>query len=213
VGGEDLVPPDEDFFSSPAALMIYDASICSERDPAKEEAMVEPQHHLADHIRNVADFPIPGLDYKDITTLLRNPAAFQEAVNHFVARYQERQIDAIAGIESRGFLFSAPLAYRLGVSLVPIRKFGRLPATTYEVEYYLPFGADKLQLHRDAIGSGMRVVVFDDLLATGRTAAAACELVEMAGGVVEEVACLIELSSAGARQLLADYPLFSLIQY
>jgi adenine phosphoribosyltransferase len=178
----------------------------------KEVRMVQLEHNLADHIRSVPDYPIPGAEYKDITTLLRNPAAFRQAVDAFAAHYRRRHIDAILGVESRGFIFSAPLAYRLSVSLVPVRKYGRLPAATYEVEYYLQFGPDRLQIHRDAIEPGMRVVVFDDLLATGRTLAAACELVALAGGTVEEAACLVELPSLGGRALLASYPVFSLIQ-
>lgn len=175
--------------------------------------MTQISHDLAHYIRQVPNYPIPGAVYYDITTLLRNANAFQEAVDTFIAHYQGQPIDAIIGIESCGFIFSGPLAYRLGVGLVPVRKYGKLPAATYEVDYYLQFGADKLQLHRDALEPGARVVVFDDLLASGRTAAAACELVRLAGGVVVEVACLVELTAMKGRALLEGCPVFSLIQY
>lgn len=167
---------------------------------------------LAEYIRRVPNFPVPGVEYEDITPLLHDPAAFKEAIDAFVEHYRDRKIDAVIGIESRGFIFSAPVAYQLGVSLVPVRKYGRLPAATYEVEYYLQFGSDKLQLHRDALEPGARVVVFDDLLASARTIAAACELVNMAHAKVEEVACLVELPKAKGRERLADYSVFSLIQ-
>ena len=168
---------------------------------------------LADLIRNVPDFPIPGIQFKDVTTLLSNGAAFHQVVDTFAARYQSRQIEAIVGIESRGFIFSAPLAYRLAVGLIPVRKAGKLPAATYQVEYDLEYGSNKLEIHRDAFQKGMRVVILDDLLATGGTVAAACELVELAGGIVEEVAFVIELAFLNGRERLSRYPVFSLIQY
>jgi adenine phosphoribosyltransferase len=174
--------------------------------------MTQPLYHLAELIRSIPDYPVPGVVYRDITPLLRHPQAFRQAVDMLASRYEGRAIDAVAGIESRGFLFSAPLALRLGVSLVPIRKFGKLPAPAHEVEYYLHFGPDKLQLHQDALQPGARVLVCDDLIATGSTVAAACELVEMAGGVVEEIVCLVELKAARAHDKLASYPVFSLIK-
>jgi adenine phosphoribosyltransferase len=164
-------------------------------------------------IRNIPDFPIPGIQFKDITTLLRDGAAFRQVVELFAARYEGRNIDAIVGIESRGFIFSAPVATKLGVGLVPVRKHGKLPAATHRVEYDLEYGSNKLEIHRDAFTPGARVVIIDDLLATGGTVAAACSLVEMAGGVVEEVAFLIELSFLNGREKLAPYSVFSLIQY
>lgn len=168
---------------------------------------------LADLIRNIPDFPIPGIQFKDITTLLRNGQAFQQVVDTMTDRYAGRGIDAVVGIESRGFIFSAPLAYRLGVGLVPVRKQGKLPAITHAIEYELEYGSNKLEIHRDAFAPGARVVVIDDLLATGGTVAATCKLVEMAGGVVVEVAFLIELAFLKGREQLTSYPVFSLIQY
>jgi adenine phosphoribosyltransferase len=169
--------------------------------------------NLADLIRNIPDFPIPGIQFKDITPLLQNGAAFKEVIDTLAARYEGRALDAIVGIESRGFIFSAPLAYRLGVGMIPIRKPGKLPWETFAVEYDLEYGTNKLEMHRDALAPGARVVVVDDVLATGGTVAAACQMVEMAGAVVEEVAFLIELTFLKGRERLAKYPFFSMIQY
>lgn len=169
--------------------------------------------NLPSLIRNIPDFPIPGVQFKDVTTLLSNGPAFRQVVDVFVERYRDRPIDAVVGVESRGFIFSAPLAYNLGVGLVPVRKHGKLPAATYYVEYQLEYGANRLEIHRDSLPPGARVVVLDDLLATGGTVAAACELVEMAGGVIEEVSFVIELEFLKGRERLAKYPVFSLIQY
>jgi adenine phosphoribosyltransferase len=174
--------------------------------------MTQPMHNLCDLIRSIPGYPVSGMVYRDINPLLRNPAAFRQVVDELARRYKDRAIDAVVGIESRGFIFSAPLAYQLGVSLVPIRKFGKVPAAAYEVEYYLHFGPDRLQMHKDAFDRGARVVVCDDLIASGRTVAAACELVSMAGGEIEEVACLLELHAAQGHEKLAGYPVFSLIQ-
>ncbi|HEX5688794.1 MAG TPA: adenine phosphoribosyltransferase [Roseiflexaceae bacterium] len=169
--------------------------------------------NLADLIRNIPDFPLPGVQFKDITTLLSDGPAFREVVDAFAERYANRSIDAIAGVESRGFIFSAPLAYRLGVGLVPVRKHGKLPAATHQIEYSLEYGTNKLEIHRDAFTPGARVVIVDDLLATGGTVAAACQLVEMAGAVVEEVAFVVELEFLHGRDKLQGYPVFSLVRY
>jgi adenine phosphoribosyltransferase len=172
-----------------------------------------PEQDLADLIRNVPDFPIPGIQFKDITTLLREGPAFRQVIDRLVERYRERPLDAVVGIESRGFIFSAPLAYSLGVGLIPIRKPGKLPADTYQIEYALEYGTNKLEIHRDALQPGTRVVVMDDLLATGGTVSAACKLVEQAGGVVEELGFLIELSFLNGREQLRGYEIFSMIRY
>ncbi len=169
--------------------------------------------HLADLIRNIPDFPVPGIQFKDITPLLQNGEALKQAIDALASRYEGRALDAVVGIESRGFIFSAPLAYRLGIGLIPIRKPGKLPWETFAVEYELEYGSNKLEMHRDALRPGARVIVVDDVLATGGTVAAACQLVEMAGAVVEEAAFLIELTFLHGRERLAKYPVFSMIQY
>lgn len=164
-------------------------------------------------IRTIPDFPIPGIQFKDITTLLRNGPAFHQVIDALVERYRDRKIDAVVGVESRGFIISAPLAYQLGVGLVPVRKSGKLPAEVYRVEYELEYGTNKLEIHRDSFQPGARVIVVDDLLATGGTIEAASQLIEQAGAVVEELAFLIELSFLHGRDRLARYPIFSLITY
>ena len=174
--------------------------------------MTQPMYNLADLIRSVPDYPITDMIYRDMNPLLRNPAAFRQVVDALVMRYKDRAIDAIVGIESRGFILSSPLAYALGASLVPIRKFGKMPTPAYEVEYYLHLGSERLQMHKDAFERGARVVVCDDLISSGRTVAAACELVTMAGGEIEEVACLLELHAPQGHAKLSGYPVFSLIK-
>jgi adenine phosphoribosyltransferase len=124
-------------------------------------------------IRNVPDFPIPGVQFKDITTLLRNGPAFRSVVDQFVERFRDQRVDVVAGVESRGFIFSAPVAYQLGAGLVPIRKPGKLPAATIEVAYSLEYGTNVLQLHADAFPPGSRVLLVDDLLATGGSSSSA----------------------------------------
>ncbi|NJK79319.1 MAG: adenine phosphoribosyltransferase [Chloroflexaceae bacterium] len=171
------------------------------------------EQHLATLIRNVPDFPQPGIQFKDITTLLQDGAAFRETIELLRVRYADRNLDAIVGVESRGFILSAPLAYALGVGLVPVRKAGKLPSATYRVEYELEYGTNQLEIHRDALQRGARVLVVDDLLATGGTIGAAAALVEQLGGIVEEMAFLIELTFLKGREKLARYPLYSIIQY
>ncbi len=170
-------------------------------------------HELADLVRNVPDFPLPGIAFKDITTLIGNGPAFNKVISSLSDRYRDRGITAVAGVESRGFIFSAPIALALGVGLVPIRKPGKLPADTYQIEYSLEYGTNKLEIHRDAFEAGAQVLVVDDLLATGGTIAAAKQLIEQAGGTVVEMAFVIELSFLNGREKLAPCPVFSLIQY
>ncbi|MEI8307551.1 MAG: adenine phosphoribosyltransferase [Chloroflexales bacterium] len=168
---------------------------------------------LADLVRNIPDFPLPGINFKDITTLIGNGPAFQQVITLLTDRYRDRGITAVAGIESRGFIFGAPLALNLGVGLVPVRKPGKLPADTYQVEYALEYGTNKLEIHRDAFEPGAQVLVIDDLLATGGTIVAAKQLIEQAGGTVVELAFVIELAFLNGREKLAPTPIFSLIQY
>ncbi len=168
---------------------------------------------LAAQIRDVPDFPIPGILFRDITPLLGNPAAFRYVVDTFADHCRERGIDAIVGIESRGFIFGCPLAYLLNVPFVPVRKAGKLPAATMSVEYALEYGSSQLDIHADALAPGQRVVIVDDLLATGGTAAATAKLVELIGGSVEEFLFLIELGFLNGRQKLEGYAVTTLLTY
>jgi|SRR5690554_4329785 len=165
-------------------------------------------------IREIPDFPKPGIGYKDITTLLDNPERFAEVIDAFKARYAEQNIDHIVAIESRGFIFGAPLAYALGVGLSLVRKPGKLPYKCHSVDYALEYGRDTVEMHIDAVKEGGRVLVIDDLLATGGTAAAACKLVEACGGEVVECAFLVELAFINAREAkLKDQKVFALATY
>jgi adenine phosphoribosyltransferase len=168
---------------------------------------------LKAYIRDVSDFPIPGILFRDITPLLANPAAFNHVVDTFAEHCKEKGVDAIVGIESRGFIFGTPLAYKLGIPFVPVRKAGKLPAARMSVEYALEYGTSQLDIHADALTRGQRVVIVDDLLATGGTAAAAAKLVELIGGTVQEFLFLIELSFLNGRAKLAGYPVTTLITY
>ncbi len=168
---------------------------------------------LKHHIRDIPDFPQPGILFRDITPLLHNPDAFGEAMNQLAEASARLDFDAVAGIEARGFLFAAPLAVSLGKPLIPIRKEGKLPGTTHATTYELEYGQSVVEVHSDAIASGHRVLVIDDLLATGGTMSASTHLVERSGGEVAGVAVLIELQELGGRQALEGYDVVSLIQY
>lgn len=164
-------------------------------------------------VRDVPDFPKKGIIFKDITPILKEPEALQVAVDELAEVLRSSQPDQIVGIESRGFILSPILAYKLKAGFVPVRKRGKLPAATFRVAYDLEYGSNELEIHQDAILKGMRVAVVDDLLATGGTARAAVDLVEKLGGKVVAVAFLVELSFLKGREKLADYEIFSLIRY
>ena len=164
-------------------------------------------------IRDVPDFPKPGIVFKDITTLTKDPAGLRATVDAIADRYADADVDLVVGIESRGFVFGAAVAYRMGVGFVPARKPGKLPAETVRAEYELEYGTDAIEIHRDAISKGQRVLIVDDLLATGGTAAAAAELVEKLGGEIVAFAFLIDLAFLKGRDKLAGYEVFSLIEY
>jgi len=164
-------------------------------------------------IRDIPDFPQPGVIFRDITPLLKDAAAFKFVVDQFTDYFRSKGIDAVVGIESRGFLFGAPVAYNLGVPLVPIRKPGKLPAERMSVEYALEYGTSQLDIHQDALGGRQEVAIVDDLIATGGTAVAAAKLVELLGARVSGFAFLVELGYLGGRQRLCNYDVFSLIYY
>jgi len=165
------------------------------------------------HIRDIPDFPKPGILFKDITPLLADPAAFAYAIDRFAEHYAAAGIDAIGAVEARGFLFAAPLALQLRKPLVPLRKPGKLPYRTYSLKYELEYGEAELHMHIDGIEAGARVLMIDDLLATGGTMAAGCKLIEQAGGNVVSCAFLVELSFLNGRDRLAGHDVFSLLNY
>ncbi|MCA8957148.1 MAG: adenine phosphoribosyltransferase [Planctomycetes bacterium] len=168
--------------------------------------------NLADYLRDVPDFPKPGIVFKDISPLLADPAAFAHAVDRMAELVGGWQVDRIAGIESRGFLFGTPLAMQLGVGFTPLRKPGKLPAETTAVEYGLEYGTDTLEIHTDGVAVDEHVLIVDDVLATGGTAAAACELVEVVGGRVAGCVFLLELGFLAGRAKLADRALASVMR-
>ena len=169
--------------------------------------------NLKDYIRDIPDFPKPGILFRDITPLLRNADAFNYTVDQLAQRYENVAIDAIVAIESRGFIFGAPLACRMGKPLIPVRKQGKLPGETVSVEYSLEYGSNVMEMHLADVQDGDRVLILDDLLATGGTLAAAADLVEKAGGQVAGIGLVIELEALEGRKGLGDYDIFSLIQY
>ncbi len=168
---------------------------------------------LEDWVRDIPDFPQKGVLFKDITPLLQDAAAFHIALERLAAHYAGAGIEAVVGVESRGFIFGAPLAYLLNCGFVPVRKFGKLPYQTTSVEYALEYGTNVVEIHTDAIKPGQRVLIVDDLLATGGTVAASIELVEKLGGHIAGIAFLVELNFLKGRERLNDYDVFALIQY
>jgi adenine phosphoribosyltransferase len=164
-------------------------------------------------IRDVGDFPKPGIVFKDITPLLGDPAAFREAVRRMEERWLDEGLDAVAGIEARGFIFGAVLAHRLRVPFVPLRKQGRLPWHVTRAEYALEYGTDAIEMHVDAIAEGQRVLIVDDLLATGGTARAAAELIEAQGGIVAGFTFVVNLKFLNGAEKIADYPVQFLVEY
>lgn len=154
------------------------------------------------HIRTIPDFPKPGIQFKDITTLLNHPQAFAEVIDHMVERYKDSGITKVIGVESRGFIFGAPLAHRLKIGFVPIRKAGKLPAEAFQKSYALEYGEATIELHKDALSKNDRVLIIDDLLATGGTLAASVDLVHEAGATVQAIWVLIELGFLNGRDVL-----------
>ena len=168
---------------------------------------------IKDLIRDVPDFPEPGIVFKDITPVLAHPDAMSTIIDLIVVHFGRGTVDKVVGIEARGFILAAPVAYHFNAGFVPIRKEGKLPWDTVAAEYELEYGSATIELHKDAIESGERVLIVDDVLATGGTARAAASLVERCGGVIRGIACLIELDFLKGREKLPDYELHSFIHY
>jgi adenine phosphoribosyltransferase len=168
---------------------------------------------LRDCVRDIPDFPKPGIVYKDITPLLSNTDAFRSTIDLIADHFEGERVDRVLGVEARGFIIAAPVAYRFGAAFVPVRKAGKLPWEIERVEYELEYGTDLLEIHRDAVEPGDRVVIVDDVLATGGTAAATIRLVEKLGGTVIGLAFVIELGFLEGRKKLDGYEVLSLVTY
>jgi adenine phosphoribosyltransferase len=164
-------------------------------------------------IRNIPDFPVPGVLFRDITPLLNNAAAYRQAVSDLTSPFRDLGIDQVVAIESRGYFLGAPMALELGAGFVPVRKVGKLPSLTYQAEYDLEYGSAAIEMHQDALLDHDRVLVVDDVLATGGTMGATIELVERSGAQIVGIAVLIELTALNGRSRLGDHQLFSLIRY
>lgn len=166
-------------------------------------------------IRDIPDFPKPGILFRDITTLLQNPDGLRHTIDILTQQCKEtfHKIDYVVGMESRGFIFGTPLAYQLGAGFIPVRKPGKLPAAVCRVEYELEYGVDCLEMHEDALGSGSRVLIVDDLIATGGTAAATAQLVQQTGSELVGFAFIMELQGLGGREKLPEVPIVTLIEY
>lgn len=168
---------------------------------------------LKEKIRVIDGFPVDGISFKDITTLLKDAGALNECINQMAERFKDTHVDIIVGPESRGFILATPLAYVMNTGFVPVRKPGKLPAETIKYEYSLEYGFDSLEIHKDAIKPGQKVLIIDDLLATGGTMFAAAKLVEKLGGDVVGLGFLIELEDLNGRDKLSDYKVESLVKY
>lgn len=169
--------------------------------------------NFKEHIRVIPDFPSPGIRFKDITTLLKEGTVYKAAIDRMVEAVKGKQIDFVAGPEARGFVIGAPLAYALGVGFIPIRKSGKLPGECVEASYSLEYGKDKLAMHKDALKPGQKVLIADDLLATGGTISTTIDLVRQLGGEIVGAAFLIELTYLNGREKLPGVDIFSLVQY
>lgn len=168
---------------------------------------------LKDRIRDIPDFPKEGIIFKDITTLLKDAEAFKKSVNLLANKFKKERIDYVVGVEARGFIFGGALAYKLGAGFVPVRKKGKLPAKTRSITYELEYGNDVLEIHEDALRPDTRVLIVDDLLATGGTIKAVCELVKSQKAVIAGVAFLVELKFLRGKARLKDLPVYSVIKY
>ncbi len=168
---------------------------------------------LKSYIRDIPNFPKPGILFRDITPLLQSADAFSHTIDLLAQRYESDELDVIVAVESRGFLFGAPLAYKLGKPIVPVRKPGKLPGATHQVDFTLEYGSNTMEIHVDGVLPGQRGLLLDDLLATGGTLEASAKLVEMSGGIVSAIGVIIELTDLNGRGRLRDYDVYSMLQY
>lgn len=168
---------------------------------------------LEKSIRNIPDFPKPGILFRDVTTLIQNKAAFKKSIDLLAKKYKGKKIDKIVGVEARGFIFGAALAHKIGAGFVPVRKKGKLPYKTISTTYELEYGTDTLEIHKDAIASGEKVLIIDDLLATGGTVKAVVDLVKQLQGKIMGIGFVIELIDLHGRDKLKEYPLYSLVKF
>ena len=164
-------------------------------------------------IRTIPNFPKQGIMFRDVTTLLKNPIGFNYVIDQFVKRYEDMDIDYVVGIESRGFILAGAIAYRLNKGFIPVRKPGKLPHEVDSIEYELEYGTDKLEIHLDALKEGDKVILIDDLLATGGTSRAAAQLIEKRGAKVIEFGCIVELPDLKGREKLNGYPVYNMIEF
>jgi adenine phosphoribosyltransferase len=169
--------------------------------------------NLADTIRSIPDFPKPGILFRDITTLIADKKAFKEAVNLIAAKFKNKKIDTVVAVEARGFIFGGAIAHKIGAGFVPVRKKGKLPWRTKGITYALEYGTDTLEIHEDALKAGERVLIVDDLLATGGTVKAVAELVEQQKAKILGIAFVIDLVDLKGREKLQKYPVYSLVQF
>ena len=168
---------------------------------------------LEKSIRSIPDFPKPGILFRDVTTLIQNKSAFKKSIDLLAKKYKGKKIDKIVGVEARGFIFGAALAHKIGAGFVPVRKKGKLPFKTISTTYELEYGTDTLEIHKDAIRSGEKILIIDDLLATGGTVKAVVDLVKQLQGEIVGIGLVIELVDLHGRDKLKDYPLYSLIKF
>jgi adenine phosphoribosyltransferase len=168
---------------------------------------------IKSYIRDIPDYPKPGILFRDLTTLLRHPDALRYTLDKLSQKCAVLDVDYVVGIESRGFIFGAPIAEKLSAGFVPVRKPGKLPAAVYTVEYELEYGSDRLEMHQDAIPAGSRVLIIDDVIATGGTARATAQLVQQAGADLAAFGFIVELTGLGGRQQLPEVPIVTLVEY
>ena len=202
------------YFQEQSAKIKFKEQSTKHKDQLlQKDSSTHEMDHLKQLIREVPDFPKPGINFYDITTLLKHPEGLRNTVDALASEFEGQKVDSVIGVEARGFIFAPALAYHLGAGFVPVRKPKKLPAECASISYDLEYGQDTLQIHRDAVGDGHRVIIADDLLATGGTARAVVDLIEQLGGTVVGLVFVVELEFLSGREKLAGYDVRSLIKY